>query len=148
MGVADMTRTCGAAAFAESAPRCCTPKRCCSSVTTSARSEKATSPVRSACVPTTRSISPAARAAFISRFSFAVSDPVSFSTRQPKGSKKARSVVRCCSARISVGAMKATWCPARMTAQALAAATIVLPLPTSPWISRFIGRPAAISEKT
>jgi hypothetical protein len=52
-------------------------------------------------------------------------------------------------ARISVGAMKATWCPARMTAQALAAATIVLAAAHFALDqSVFIGRPAAISEKT
>ena len=44
--------------FRASARRCSTPKRCCSSITASARSRKATSVWISACVPTTIGMSP------------------------------------------------------------------------------------------
>ena len=47
--------------------------------------------------------------------------------------------MKCCSARISVGAMKATWNPFSIATSAAISATIVLPDPTSPCSSRFIG---------
>ena len=47
--------------------------------------------------------------------------------------------MKCCSARISVGAMNATWKPFSIATIAAISATIVLPEPTSPCSSRFIG---------
>ena len=47
--------------------------------------------------------------------------------------------MKCCSARISVGAMNATWKPFSIATSAAISATIVLPDPTSPCSSRFIG---------
>ncbi len=61
IGVAVMTRTCGrepSRDFAARAARCSTPKRCCSSTTTSARSWKSTFSWISACVPMTMPASP------------------------------------------------------------------------------------------
>ena len=53
--------------------------------------------------------------------------------------KSPEAVSACCSARISVGAMRTAW-PPFSTAKSIAeSATIVLPLPTSPCSSRFIG---------
>ena len=46
---------------------------------------------------------------------------------------------KCCSARISVGAMNATCSPFSIATSAASSATIVLPAPTSPCSSRFIG---------
>ena len=46
---------------------------------------------------------------------------------------------KCCSARISVGAMNATCRPFSIATSAASSATIVLPAPTSPCSSRFIG---------
>src|SRR2546430_2769485 len=46
---------------------------------------------------------------------------------------------KCCSARISVGAMNATCSPFSIATSAASSATIVFPAPTSPWSSRFIG---------
>ena len=45
----------------------------------------------------------------------------------------------CCSARTSVGAMKAPWCPPCTAASSVQTATTVLPAPTSPCSSRCIG---------
>ena len=54
IGVAVMTSTWGGRApFSRKASRCSTPKRCCSSTTTSARSANCTCFWISACVPTT-----------------------------------------------------------------------------------------------
>ena len=48
--------------------RWCTPKRCCSSTTASARSANSTSSCTSACVPTTSWIEPSARPCSVSFF--------------------------------------------------------------------------------
>ena len=55
------------------------------------------------------------------------------------------SVRKCCSASISVGAMKALVKPHFHTYHMSAAATSVLPLPTSPCKSRFMTRPERMS---
>ena len=61
-------------------------------------------------------------------------------------------VRKCCSARISVGAMNAAWWPFSTTTAIDSSATSVLPEPTSPWTRRFIGwgerRSSAISRTT
>ena len=44
--------------------------------------------------------------------------PVSQPTSMPSGSNQAEKFSRCCSARISVGAINATWCPASTTSAA------------------------------
>ena len=54
-------------------------------------------------------------------------------------SSSRRMLKKCCSARISVGAMKATCRPFSIATSAAISATIVLPDPTSPCSSRFIG---------
>ena len=127
--------------------RCSTPKRCCSSVITRPSLSKATSSVIRAWVPTSTLQTPCSAAAFTSRFCLAVREPVSSSTSIPRGARKPERVARCCRARISVGAMKATWSPAFQALQARAAATRVLPLPTSPWTSRDMHLPEAMSER-
>ena len=58
IGVAVITSMSTASPLRASASRWCTPKRCCSSTTASARSWNATSSWNSAWVPTRRSISP------------------------------------------------------------------------------------------
>ena len=145
MGVALMTRTWALSPLSASAPRCATPKRCCSSVTTRPSLANSTPSLMSAWVPTASCASPEARAASVSRFAFAPMEPVSFTVRIPKGSRKPESVAKCCSHRSSVGAMKALWQPFFAAYQMSAAAQRVLPEPTSPWMSRFIARPEAMS---
>ena len=53
----------------------------------------------------------------------------------------------CCAARISVGAISADCTPLRCASTIAAAATSVLPLPTSPCSSRFIGAVRAMSAQ-
>ena len=84
MGVADMTRVWGCSPLAARAARCPTPKRCCSSVTTSPRSAYSTPPVMRAWVPMAKSISPAASWAQMERLAAAFVDPVSRAQRMPR----------------------------------------------------------------
>ena len=62
MGVAVMTSTCGDSPLRKSRARCATPKRCCSSTTTRPSRRNFTGFSIRACVPTSRSSSPEARA--------------------------------------------------------------------------------------
>ena len=99
----------------------------------------------SACVPTASAASPEASAASVSRLAFAPMEPVSLTTFSPKGARKPLSVAKCCSASSSVGAMNALCSPLPAASQMSAAATRVLPEPTSPCISRFISLPEVMS---
>ena len=109
-----------------------------------------------ACVPTTSAASPLATSASISARSFFFRLPVSQATRRPlgasSGSSQPTSLRKCCSARISVGAISAHCQPASMAMAAASAATTVLPEPTSPCSRRCIGtaraRSRAISSPT
>ena len=84
--------------------------------------------------------------------SFAERLPERNVTLRPSGESQPLKVFACCSARSSVGAMRATWHPADIALMAALAATRVLPEPTSPWTRRIIGwaflRSAAISPET
>ena len=108
-------------------------------MTTSPSSRNPTGSCTSAWVPTARWIDPAASSAWSSRRFRAGVAPVSSATRNRDDSSSFRIVKKCCSARISVGAMKATWKPFSSATSAASSATIVFPDPTSPWSSRFIG---------
>ena len=81
-----MTRVCGWLDFSLKEARWRTPKRCCSSVTTSARLGRSTSLEISAWVPMTKSTIPSAIRSLMSRFSLAVIDPHSSPRRIPSGS--------------------------------------------------------------
>ena len=70
----------------------------------------------------------------------AASDPDRNSARTPRPSSSGASPAWCCRARISVGAISAACHPARTARASATAATAVLPLPTSPWSRRRIGR--------
>ena len=71
--------------------------------------------------------------------SCAVEAPVSSATRTLEPASIRPIDAWCCSARISVGAMIAA-CFLEAAAISIAySATTVLPAPTSPWISRFVG---------
>ena len=145
IGVAVITSTSGTGpppAFAFSAARCSTPKRCCSSITTTPRLWNATASWISAWVPTSRSTSPAARAVSTRCRSLPVTRLVSSSTvsgRSPNSdapssgtvmpSSIGRMLARCCSASTSVGAMKAPWWPPCTAVSSAATATTVLPAP-------------------
>ena len=77
IGVADMAIRCAASPLACSRLRSLTPKRCCSSMTVSARAWKATSSWKSAWVPTATAAEPLAKAASFSARAAPLSRPVS-----------------------------------------------------------------------
>ncbi len=142
-----MCSACGTSpsgAFASSAARWRTPKRCCSSTTTSARSRNSTVGSISACVPTTSCSWPVASRASRSRRRAGGVEPVSSSTGSAPPSSES-SVRWCCSASVSVGAISAAWAPFSTARSIASSATTVLPLPTSPISSRCIGRSSARS---
>ena len=158
IGVAVMTRTCGrpSPALSRSASRCSTPNRCCSSMTTRPRSANWTCSSSRAWVPITMPASPEAASSSARRRAAAPIEPVSSVTRVacsappswpawPSGPSRAVIDRQCCWASTSVGASSAA-CPAASTACSMArTAMIVLPEPTSPWSSRFMGWSAASS---
>ncbi len=145
-----MTRRCGRApdgsAFAARAVRWATPKRCCSSMTMRPSRRNSTGSSRSACVPTSMSMRPPASASRTCARALPFTRPVRSSARKRVLPKIRKIVVKCCSARISVGAMRAVWRPHSAARMAERTATIVLPLPTSPCRRRRIGRPARKSS--
>jgi hypothetical protein len=101
-----------------SASRCATPKRCCSSMMASARFLNCTCSWITACVPTTSAASPLATSASMARallLFLAAGEP---GHRWPRaassGSSQPTSLRKCCSARISVGAISAHCQPASM----------------------------------
>ena len=161
-----MTSRCGVSPLWRREARCMTPKRCCSSTTASPRRGRSAFCCSSACVPTTMSSAPCDIMAWISRFCLAGWLPSSRPSDTGRGSEGSSKVSRaspsadepapltssamlrkCCSARISVGAMNAP-CRSFATADSRAAsATTVLPLPTSPWSRRLIGRSPSMSDR-
>ena len=90
-------------------------------------------------VPTTIETSPLAMASCCCWRALPFCLPANQPTLIPRGSNHCLKVFACCSARISVGAIKATCLPFSMAHSAANAATSVLPEPTSPWIKRIIG---------
>ena len=145
IGVADMTRMWGSCPFSARAERWATPKRCCSSAITRPRLEKSVASAIRAWVPMMKSTLCSAISCRAALFCAGVMEPVSRAVRTPRGSISCFNDRACCSARISVGAIMAAWIPFFAASQAAAAATTVLPLPTSPWTSRFITLPLSRS---
>ena len=90
-------------------------------------------------VPTTNLASPLSIKASMARRSLVFWVPVSHAVVMPKGSNQPKSLRKCCSAKISVGAIKAHCHPASMQTAAASAATTVLPAPTSPCNKRCMG---------
>ena len=146
IGVALIISRCGCrSALPRSASRCATPKRCCSSTIARPSRANSTDCSISACVPTSRSTSPAATAARTLRFSLSRTELASHATRAPTRCIHGPILRRCCSARISVGAISAACAPLPIACDAARAAITVLPLPTSPCSNLFIGRRPASS---
>ena len=143
IGVAVMISWCGSrpacAPFSESRSRCCTPKRCCSSTMTSARRANSMPSWNSACVPTTRRISPAAIAASALRRVRAGWPPDSSATGLAERGEPVAEV-----APVLLGEQLGRRHERRLRTAARGArrgqaATTVLPQPTSPCSSRTIG---------
>ena len=139
MGVAVSTSTSGITLFCARVARCRTPKRCCSSTIASASRGSFTFSSSSACVPSTSAASPASSLASRARRSFAGVAAVRTASGTSAPAHRPVRVAKCWRARISVGAMNATWCPASIAWRAASSATTVLPLPTSPSSRRCIG---------
>ena len=137
IGVAVITSMSGASPLAVSASRWWTPKRCCSSTTTSARSWNSTPPgTARACRRRCRS-RPLARPPSDRRRARGPSRGRSGSRRDAGARRRAaRWCAKCWRARISVGAISAAWPPASTTRAMASSATTVLPEPTSPCSSR------------
>ena len=145
IGVALIARTCGVSPFSINFSRCRTPKRCCSSVMTRARSANSTLSCNIACVPTTTSHSPSANFCFPSRFSLAVIEPIKSPIFTPYGASIASKDSLCCIASTSVGTIKAPCSPLHTARNNAITATTVFPEPTSPCTRRFIVIPPVIS---
>ena len=153
IGVAVITSTCGglpSGCLVRRACRCSTPNRCCSSTTISPRLAKKTPSDSSAWVPTTIPACPEAIVSSASLRAFAGSDPVSrviavascgapSSPPRPSGPSTSRSDLACWAASTSVGASMTACRPESITCSIARSATTVLPEPTSPCSSRFIG---------
>ncbi len=109
-------------------------------------------PTRRSRVPSARPPSTAARseapALLVSRAirSGRAADAPGTGTSRP-ASRRAISEA-CCSARTSVGAMRAPWWPPSTATSNAASATTVLPDPTSPWSRRCMGRGPARSSRS
>ena len=142
IGVAVITSTWGGFwLLLHSLALCATPKRCCSSTTTSPSLLNCTVSSITACVPTRMSTLPLASpsSTVLRRLPFTM--PVSSSTLMSMSPRNSRIVARCCSARISVGAIMQAWYPLSRAISIVISATRVFPLPTSPCSSLFICRP-------
>ncbi len=149
--MADSISRCGSSSARpspRSARRCATPKRCCSSTIASPSRWNSTASWISACVPTTSWAAPLATACCAPRLAAAVRRPTSHATLTSSGASHCAILRKCCSARISVGAISATWKPHSIARAAASAAITVLPLPTSPCTRRCIGRAPARSRST
>ena len=145
MGVALIIKRCGAALkpatvlpFSTIDCRCVTPKRCCSSMTTSCKSLYTVVLLNKAWVPTKMFISPAFSAFKSGERAAALIVPLKKAARTPTGSKRRAIVSACCLAKISVGAMTAHWPPQSIARRQAKTATKVFPEPTSPCKSRCI----------
>ena len=148
IGVAVMVSTWTSARSCLSFSLWATPKCCSSSTMTRPRFLSWTPLPSSAWVPMTMSIWPSARPFLTSVASFAVTKRDSCATRIGRPSKRAANRRKCWRTSSVVGASSATCLPAIAATKAARKATSVLPKPTSPQISRSIGRPLAMSSST
>ena len=144
IGVAVMTRQCGVVCL-RSWARCSTPNLCCSSIMTKPSCWNSISACNNATVPTTISIPPEWMAFRVSTL-FLPNNPPVIITRLTLLFLRYLSILRkCWAARISVGAMITTCILLATASSAAYNATTVLPEPTSPCKSRFIGSDLPIS---
>ena len=126
-------------ALASSAARWRTPKRCCSSTTTSAELAELHAGLDERVRADRRAGARPRQAAEDARAGAPRASSRSAARRQRPPSSRS-SVRWCCSASVSVGAISAAWAPFSTARSIACSATTVLPLPTSPISSRCIGR--------
>ncbi len=146
MGVAVIVSRSAPRPFRRRAARWLTPKRCCSSMTTSVRLRKARSSERMAVVPKTHASVPSARQAATCARSAADVAPVTSAQETSAASNRGPSFCAYWRASTEVGAIMAACVPVSATAARATAATAVLPVPTSPRSRRFITCGAAMSR--
>ena len=132
MGVAVISSTSHAAPFAIRASRWSTPKRCSSSIITSPQLWHSTSPTSSACVPKHTEIEPEAKPSRIASRSEAGVEPVSFDHVTPDSSRSGPNPCAYWSTSTSVGPIMRACSPESAAITSAYAATMVLPVPTSP----------------
>jgi hypothetical protein len=125
-----------------------TPKRCSSSMMTRPRFLKPTVCWSSLWVPITMSTAPDCSPAMTRSTSLGERKRDSDSTRIGQSAKRSRKVWKCCCASSVVGTSIATWRPSCTATNAARSATSVLPKPTSPQITRSIGRAVVMSAMT
>ena len=118
--------------FARSASLWCTPNRCCSSTMTSPRFLNSTSFWNKAWVPMMTAASPVRILASSSTRFFPVTRPDSQAVLMPSGASQLDMLMKCCSARSSVGAIRAVCKLFSKECTDARAAMTVLPEPTSP----------------
>ena len=148
IGVAVMTSTCGGfRLLLHSLALCATPKRCCSSMTASPKCANCTVSSMMAWVPTNICTSPQANASSMACRFLPFTMPVSSSTLMSIPFRNSLMVCRCCSAKISVGAIMQAWNPLSSAMSMVISATSVLPDPTSPCRSLFICLPLHMSAR-
>ena len=148
MGVAVSVSTCTSARSCFSLSLCDTPKCCSSSTINRPRSANAMPLASKAWVPITMFTRPSVRPRLISAASLAVTMRDSCATWIGSPSNRRENVRKCWRASKVVGTTTATCAPDMAAIKAARRATSVLPKPTSPQISRSIGRPAAKSSIT
>jgi len=132
MGVAVMINTWGLGALRWRMARCRTPKRCCSSTMTSPSFLKRISSSNRAWVPMAREIRPSSRSWICRRRWAAVRWRLKRAHWRGSPSRNFFSVRKCCSANISVGAMRTACWPFSTASSMADRATTVFPDPTSP----------------
>src|SRR4051812_32997648 len=115
-----------------------TPNRCSSSRITSPSSLGITSRLRTRWVPMRTSTLPALKSARIRFVSFGGTKRETISTWTGKSRKRSRNVLKCCSARIVLGASSTTWRPVTATANAARGA---VPLGQPDWPSGGVSGP-------
>ena len=155
IGVAVITRTSGTAspALSRRAARCSTPKRCCSSIDDDAEAMevdrrldqgvRADHHVDGAGGEIGEQLLAGGAGDLVGEqldAQRAIAEQVVGVGDGEVGEELARTDSRCCSARTSVGAIRAPWLPDCTAASSAVTATTVLPEPTSPWSRRCIGR--------
>ncbi len=148
IGVAVSVSTCTSALIDFSRSLWETPKCCSSSTISRPSSVNVIDFASSAWVPTTMLMEPSAMPLRTSLASLAVTMRESCATLTGSPWKRAEKVRKCWRASSVVGTTTATCVPAMAATKAARNATSVLPKPTSPQISRSIGRPEAMSSST
>ena len=134
-----MMRICGGILFfIQSFALCSTPKRCCSSMMARPRFLNLTLSSSTAWVPTKIWSVPFSSSEWMIFRSAALVEPVKSLMFTPVPKSASERLLKCCCAKISVGAIIQLWKPLSIAISIESSATMVFPEPTSPCRRRFI----------